>query len=166
MKKRNNLEFLNKLTVLLRKKLSPINTTNFIDKLFKDYLNIEEIRYIIWDNNNMALKDFAHETVLEENLKENQLINFLYANFSIKKGKTFYFNEQEYNCEFEEKEINSIQADINKINTIHYPIIANGEVFGLIRIKIKENTFDKEFFYILKISSMLISGSIINYLLI
>ena len=68
MKKRNNLEFLNKLTVLLRKKLSPINTTNSIDKLFKDYLNIEEIRYIIWDNNNMALKDFAHETALSKNI--------------------------------------------------------------------------------------------------
>ncbi len=165
MNKRNDIEFLNKLTILLKKKLSPINTMSSINRLFKEYLNTEEIRYIIWDNNNMSLKDFNGEIISAEHLSENQIISWAYSNFSIKKGKTFYFNEHEYNCEPTEDEIREIQADKDEINTVMYPIIENGEVFGLISLKLKEINPNKEFISLIKISSLLISGSIINYLL-
>ncbi len=165
MNKTNNLKFLNILSEILSKRLSPINTMNSINKLFKDYLNAEEIRYIIWDNNNMSLKDFNADIISEEHLTENQIINYVYTNFSINKGKTFYFNEKEYHCETTEEEINEIQSENDEINTLMYPIIANGEVFGLIKLKIKNTKPDKDLLALIKISTMLISGSIINYLL-
>ena len=57
--KEKNIEFLNKLSNILTKKVSPVNTIGAINKLFKTYLNIEKTEFVIWDNNNMLLKDFV-----------------------------------------------------------------------------------------------------------
>ena len=46
-KKNKNLEFLNKLSILLSGKISPVKTIGEINKLFKSYLNIEKSEFIV-----------------------------------------------------------------------------------------------------------------------
>ena len=97
-----SIEFLNKLSNLLTKKISPINTVSSINKLLKEYLNIEKAEFVIWDNNNMLLKDFAQDwKIFDEANKENS-INFLYSNLAITNGKKFYFNEYEFECNIDD----------------------------------------------------------------
>ena len=91
-----NIEFLNKLSMLLVKKISPINTVSSINKLFREYLNIDRIEIVIWDNNNMLLKDFAQDWKIFDEGNQEKSINYVYSNLAISNGTKFYFNEYEF----------------------------------------------------------------------
>ncbi len=159
-----NIEFLNTLANILSKKLSPVNTMTTISKLFQKYLDTEKINFVIWDNNNMLLKDFVLDYKFDENNQSGQ-INYSFTNFALNKGTNFYFNDTEINCETSSEDIIQIEEIKEETNTILYPLISNGEVFGLIRIITQKENFNKEYFSLLNIASRLISGSIINYTL-
>lgn len=163
--KEKNIEFLNKLSNLLTKKISPINTVSSINKLFKEYLNTEKTEFVIWDNNNMLLKDFAQDWKIFDEANQEKSINFLYSNLAIANGTKFYFNEYEFECDINEDnqyKISELKADTN---TIVFPLVSNGEVFGLMKVIAGKLPYTKELFSTLNISSKLISGAIINYIL-
>ncbi|MBE7704513.1 MAG: GGDEF domain-containing protein [Cyanobacteria bacterium SIG29] len=162
---KENIEFLNELSNILSKKISPITTISSISKLYKTYLNIEKINFVIWDNNNMMLKDFVQDWKFFDEKNESKEINFTYTNLSAKKGKTFYFNETEYSCEISKEEIKEINENLEDENHIIYPMTSNGDVFGLIKIKIEKQNYTRTFFEITNIASKLISSAIINYIL-
>jgi len=61
IKQENNIEFLNKLSNMLAKRVSPVSTVLAVNKLFKSYMNIDKTEFVIWDNNSMLLKDFSNE---------------------------------------------------------------------------------------------------------
>ena len=94
--KENNIEFLNKLSNLLVKKISPINTVSSINKLFREYMNIDKTEFVIWDNNNMLLKDFAQDWKIFDESNQEKSINYIYSNLAIANGTKFYFNEHEF----------------------------------------------------------------------
>ena len=161
---KEHIEFLNKLSNILCAKISPITTISSVCKLFKTTLNIERMNFVIWDDNNMMLKDFVQDCKLYDDCQFKE-INFSYSNLAEKDGTKFYFNETEFDCEIHQNQLIDIKELTQEQNTILYPLIANGEVFGLMNITIKESSFDKTFFDLINISSKLISGAIINYLL-
>ncbi len=160
-----NLQFLNELANILSKKISPVTTISSISKLFRNYLKINRLNFVIWDDNNMMLKDFVQDWKFYDDDDSSKSINFSYTNLSIKNGTRFYFNGSEFDCEIRENHLTDIKDLIENPNTILYPLVANGEVFGLMNIETEQKDFKTEFFEILNISSKLISSAITNYLL-
>lgn len=158
----NNFEFLNRLANLLTKKLSPDSITLDLNNIFKSYLNLQKTTFIIWDNDNMSLKNFF-ETFNSQHV-ENQ-INFIFNSLALSNGNKFYFNEEEFDCDLKDEEQYKILSLKSDENNIIFPLVSNGEVFGLINFYCKKIAFTKDFFTLLNISSKLISGAIINYLL-
>ena len=70
-----NIEFLNKLSNILIKKISPAVTTGEINKLFINFLGIEDTEFVIWDNNNMLLKNFAQDLkIFDDNFSQYNFI--------------------------------------------------------------------------------------------
>ncbi len=158
-------DFLNKLSNILTQKISPIHSANSVNKLFKTYLNIEKTEFVIWDNNNMVLKNFVKDWEVYENKGITGEINFIYNSLALSNGEKFCFNEEEFSCNIKEEEQYRILDLKSEENNIIFPLVSNGEVFGLLNIDCKNNAFTKEFFTILNISSKLISGAIISYIL-
>ena len=162
----NKIEIINKLANILTKKISPSNTISAVKKIFKNSLFIDSVDFIIWDNNNLLLKDFVCDWKIFDDEDQSNAINLIYSNLALSLGDLFYFNDEEFNCEIKEEYLNKIIEISNNENIIIYPLISNAEVFGLIRIIVHEKqVFSKDFFEILNISSKLISGAIVNYLL-
>lgn len=158
------IEFLNKLAEIVSKKISPSNFSNALNKLFKNYLNIEKTEFIVWDNNSMLLKDYVQEWRIYENSAHEQ-INYLFNSLATASGKKFCFNDEEFNCNLDEEEqykISELKTDKNKII---FPLSANGDVFGLMDMESGKNVFTKDFFTLLNISSKLIAGALINNIL-
>ena len=162
----NNIEFISRLANILAKKISPSNTVNSVNKLFKGYLNIDFIDFIIWDSNNLLLKDFVCDWKIFDDENQEKEINYIYSNLSLSSGNLFYFNDEEFNCEIKQEQLIQMKEVIVDENIVIYPLISNSEVFGLMRLIIKKkDILSKDFFEILNVSSKLLSGAIINYLL-
>ena len=159
------IEFLNHLSNILAKKISPATTIFAVNKVFKEYLGIEKISFVIWDNNNMMLKDFVQDWKLYDDTNQEKEINFIYTQIAEKDGNIFFFNEQEFNCNVKDDAIIDIQANVDKRNNIQYPLISNNEIIGLMQIETEGNNFSIEYFNVLNICAKLISGAIINYIL-
>lgn len=160
-----NIEFLNKLANTLTKKVSPSVVSNSINKLFKTYLNIHKTEFITWDDNSMLLKNFAKD---REHAGHNDLsgeINYIYNSLAVSNGTKFYFNEEEFDCDIKEEEQYRILDLKSEENNIIFPLVSNGEVFGVLNMTCNKNAFTKEFFTLLNIASKLISGTVINYIL-
>ena len=109
----------------------------------------EDINFVIWDDNNMMLKDFVQDWKLYDDESTSKEINFSFANLSQKKGLKFYFNESEFECEVHQNQLFDIKEITREKNTILYPLVANGEVFGLMKIKTRMDSFSKSFFDII-----------------
>jgi diguanylate cyclase (GGDEF)-like protein len=163
--KEQNIEFLNDLARILTKKIAPVSTTTAIKKLFKKYLNIENSEIVIWDNNNMLLRDFVQDWKIYENCNKENAINYTFSSIALSNGTKFYFNESEFNCDIDEDEQYRILELKSEQNNITFPLVSNGDVFGLLKLTSEKNAFTKEFFTLLNIASKLISGAIINYIL-
>ncbi len=162
---KENILFLNELANILSKKISPVTTISSVSKLFRSYLKINRLNFVIWDDNNMMLKDFVQDWKFYDDNDSSREINYSYTNLSIKNGTKFYFNGSDFDCELKENHLVDIKDINEKTNVILYPLISNGEVFGLINIQTEQQNFSVQFFEILNISSKLISGAITNYLL-
>lgn len=162
---KENIEFLNELANILSKKVSPVTTISSVTRLLNVYLDLNKVNFVIWDNNNMVLKDFVQDWKFSDDDGQSKEINYSYTNLSIKNGTKFCFNESEFDCEIHQQHLYEIKELADETNYILYPLVANGEVFGLIDIKTNKQTFLREFFEVLNISSKLISSAILNYLL-
>ena len=161
----DNIEFLCKLSNVISKKISPSKVILSINKLFQTYLNIQKTEIIIWDNNSMLLKTFGQDMKLYDEKTKEEEINYIYGNLSVFNGNKFYFNEHEFDCEIIEEEQYFISELKSENNTIIYPLVANNEVFGLLKTDAQKMTYTRDFFSLLNIASKLISGAIINYIL-
>ena len=161
----NNIQFLTELSNILSNKISPVSTIGVVSKLFKSFLNVEKIDFIVWDNNNMLLKDFVHDWEIYEDDAKSLEINYMFNNLSIANGEKFYFNEVEYSCLFTPEVFREMAENVEEINRIAFPLVANGEVFGLVKIRVNKNFISENLFSILKISFSMLSGAFINYLL-
>lgn len=163
---KRNIEFINKLSDSLSGKISPLNTVNDINKLFKQYINADYTDIVIWDNNNLQLKNFAADwKVSEENtgLKE---ANYIYTSLCFSSGNKFFFNGEEFNCELQKEDINFINSIKENKNIIILPMVSSSEVFGLIRLTMtKTNEYSTDLFKIMNIAARFISGSLMNYIL-
>ncbi len=156
------LEFLNELSEILFKKLSPFNTILSVKKLYKSYLDIEKSEFIIWDNDNFTLDEITEK----RNINNKPSVTAqLYGNFILSSGNNFLFNDEEYSCNLKDNELVYIKENILEENNIIYPVVANGEVLGLINLKSSKQEFSKEYFSVLNTASKLVSGAIINYTL-
>ena len=162
-KQNNNLDFLNKLSNILSEEIYPINTIASLNKHFKENLQIEDAEFIIWDGNNMILKDFIRDYELINNESKTIEINNKFSLLSEKKGEIFYFNDTEFPCDFSFENDYFFEDIIEDENIITFPLVFNKDVFGLMRIRTALKKFTKEFFELLNISSKFISGAIINY---
>ena len=163
--KEQNIEMLSKLANILSKKISPVNTANSINKLFKTYLNVTKAEFVVWDNNSMLLKDFVQDWKFFDNYTSSVKINSIFSSLSIANGKNFYFNEEEISCDLSEDDQYRILDLKSENNNIIFPLISNDEVFGLLCITSGKNIFTKDFFSVINVASKLISGAIINYTL-
>ena len=147
---------------ILVNKISPVNTIGAVTKLFRNYLYVNSIKFVVWDNNNLILRDFVKDwDIYDENKTEP--VNLMYDNLVMAKGERFFFNEQDFICDITADDFYKLEQYKDKENTLVYPLIGNGEVTGLMIAKI--NNIYPELFPIMNISSKLISGAIINYLL-
>ncbi len=158
------IKFLNNLSEILSKKISPFNTILAIKKLFKSYLKIEKSDFIIWDNDNFRLNEIG-DLKVSRNIKRNYQMNMLYANIAMSDGGSFYLNEEEFPCIFNESDFYNIKNSIAEENIIVYPLISNGDLFGIIDLRIGDQNIEEEFFRVINIASKLIAGAIINYIL-
>lgn len=160
-----NLNFLNKLAGILTKKFSPNSSIAAINKLFKTHFSFGKIEFVIWDNNNMVLKDFLMDSKIFDNNEKENTINNIYSSLAQKNGTKFFFNEAEFDCDLQETELYRLTELNSENNTIIYPLISNNEVFGLMKITSEKQDLNKDLFSLLNISSKLISGTIINQIL-
>ena len=165
MRKELNTEFLNKLANVLAKRVALSSVSSSINKLFKTYLNLQKTEFIIWDDNNMVLKNFEKDKETVENNEFQGEINYIYNSLAVSNGTKFYFNEEEFDCEIKDDEQYRILDLNSEENNIIFPLVSNGEVFGVLNITCSEKAFTKEFFEILNIASKLISGTLINNIL-
>lgn len=164
--KKKYIEFISKLSNILAKRISPSGTIHSVNKLFKEYLNIESSDFVIWDNNNMQLKDFVQDWKVYDDENQTKEINFLYSNLSMASGRSFFFNEQEFSCDLKEEDIPRLLNLADEKNSIIYPLISNSDVLGLIRVVISGKLhLSKSFFETLNTASKLLSGAILNYTL-
>ena len=99
-----NIEFLNKLSNILIKKISPAVTTGEINKLFINFLGIEDTEFVIWDNNNMLLKNFSQDLKIFDDKNQSNENNYIYTNLAVSGGVKFYFNETEFDCGLKDDE--------------------------------------------------------------
>ncbi|MCD7878645.1 MAG: GGDEF domain-containing protein [Candidatus Gastranaerophilales bacterium] len=160
-----NMDFLNKLSGILTKKISPARTISQISKLFKTYLKIEKAEFILFDNNNVIIKDFITDWDYLNDETQTAGINSTYSNLTLSQGVKFYFNETEFDNDFEEKELYRIEELTSETNNIIFPLALNGEVIGFLKAETNNINFDKSFFLILNVAAKLISGAFINYIL-
>ncbi len=164
--KQNKIEFINNLANILAKKISPINTVNAINKLFKAYLNIEKLNIIIWDYNSFCLKDFADNFKQIGDEISEKSISYIYEILNSENGSKFLFNEICFNMDVNEEDLYNIKELIVEENNIVFPLVSNNEVFGLIQIRTKEQKqITSDYLSVLNIASKLISGAVINYIL-
>ena len=134
-------------------------------KLFKNYLDATSISFIIWDNNNMILRDFVREWETYEQNSDKQSINYIYNNLVLGNGKYFNFNGEEFVIDLDGEKFNTLNNFSEDENKIIFPFISYGDIFGLLKIETNKKDFDKEYLSIINIASKLLSGAIHNYLL-
>ena len=160
-----NIQFLTELSNILSNRISPVSTISVVNKLYKSFLNIQNIDFIVWDNNSMLLRDFVQDWKIYEDDYKAKEINYAFNNLSISNGTKFYFNGVEYFCEISENELIEITENIEKENSLIFPLMANGDVFGIVKLNIEKQFITKDLFSVLNISFRLLSGAFINYLL-
>lgn len=163
IKQEQAIEFLNKLSEISVKKISPANTVYAIKKVFKSYLEIYNAEFVIWDNNSMLLKDFEDNWNVYDS--DNTDVNGVYLQLARHGGSKFKFNEEEFDFNLDAEAQYRISELKTEENIIFLPLVANGELFGMIKIESEKNAFTKDYFSLLNISSKLISGAVSNYLL-
>ncbi|MBQ3640551.1 hypothetical protein II906_01255 [bacterium] len=61
MKDISYTDFFNQLMNILINKISPVNTISAVSKLFKNNLDITYVKFVVWDSNNMLLRDFVKD---------------------------------------------------------------------------------------------------------
>jgi len=159
----NGIEFLNKLSGVFTEKIPSEKAIDIVNELFQNYLKLDKTEFIIWDNSNMLLRNFSDKQ--EGSIDISNGINFVYDALVSSNGSKFYFNDSEFDCSVREEEQYHISALKSDENNIIFPLVSNGQVFGLINMQSSKNAFTKEFFTILNIASKLISGGIANYIL-
>lgn len=165
MNKINDYEIINKLMNVLVKKISPINTISSVNKILKANLNVQNLNLIVWDNNILMLKDFVQDWNIYVNDEKNQRINSIFNHFSIENGLVYAINENYYNLNYIESEYPEIEQNIYDNNFFVFPLVANGEVIGLMSFETELENFSKNLLFIMNITSKLLSGAIMNYLL-
>lgn len=165
MAKNNEIIFLNKLAEQLSKSVSVGILGDALEKMFAAFMDIKTLDIIVWDNNNMLLRDFIREWKVYDNSPDNIAINNVYNSLSANNGKTFFFNEEEINHDIPNDDFIKIKENVDEENSIFFPLISNGEVFGILKLNTKKNDYTKEYFSVLKIASVLLSGAIDNHLL-
>lgn len=165
MTKNNEINFLNKFARQLTKNVSVGILGEALEKLYNSYMDISEADIIVWDNNNMLLRDFIREWKTYDADSDNTGINNFYNLLSQSNGKTFFFNEEEINTEIPDDDFVRIKGTSDEENMLIFPLVSGGEVFGLIKLSTKKKNFTKEYLYVLQVSSILLSGAVNNYLL-
>ena len=160
------IEFISRLANTLAVKNPSSTIACEISNLFKSYLHINNIDIVIWDNNNMLLKDFICDWKLFDDEDQIKTVNYIFSCLSIKNENKFYFNDKEYSCILNEEEVNNILNNIEDENIIFYPLISDSEIFGLIKIVYSDkDVITKELLDTLNISSKILSGAINNHTL-
>ena len=165
MAKNNEIIFLNKLAEQLSKSVSVGILGDALEKMFAAFMDIKTLDIIVWDNNNMLLRDFIREWKVYDNSPDNIAINNVYNSLSANNGKTFFFNEEEINHDIPNDDFIKIKENVDEESSIFFPLISNGEVFGILKLNTQKNDYTKEYFSVLKIASILLSGAIDNHLL-
>ena len=161
----NNIQFLTELSNILSNKISPVSTIAVVNKLYKSFLNIEKVDYIVWDNNSMLLRDFVEDWKIYEDDSKYREINYAFNNLATVNGTKFYFNDNEYSTEMTLEVLQDISQNVEKENRLIFPLMANGDVFGIAKFTIDKQFLSQDLFAVLKISFRLLSGAFINYLL-
>lgn len=165
-KNKNYIDFISKLANLFAEKISPASTAIEVNKLFKKYLGVNSIDIIIWDNNNMLLKDFICNWDLFDDEDRIKSVDYIFNCLSLKNENNFYFNEKEYSCCLNTSQLAEIFENVEEENHLYYPLVSNADIFGLLKISISEKViFTKELLDIINTASKLLSGAIINYIL-
>lgn len=165
MNKTGYITFLNKLSLQLSKNVSIVIMADAISKLFKTYLETEKINFIIWDNNNMLLRDFIREWEVYEQNQDKFGVNTIYNNLVLNEGSKFFFNGEEFDIEIKENVFIDIEQIKEERNSIIFPLLTNGDVFGIIKIETAKQKYSDEYISVLNIASKLLSGAINNHLL-
>lgn len=159
------ITFLNKLAETLSKNTSIGIKSDAVTKLFKSYLDITSANFIIWDNNNMILRDFVREWETYEQYSDKQGINNIFNSLVLGNGKYYNFNGEEFLIDSDSEELTFLNNFTEEENYLFFPLIANSDVFGLLKLTTNKNDYKKEYISILNIASKLLAGAISNYLL-
>ena len=163
---KNYIEFISKLANLLAEKISPSVAAVSVNRLFKTYLGSDSIDIVIWDNNNMLLKDFICNWNFFDDEEQIKTVNYIFSCLSVNNENKFYFNEKEYSCDLKDNELVELFNDIEDENIFYYPLISDSNVFGLLKVTCSDEIiFTKEFLEAINAASKLLSGAIINYTL-
>lgn len=163
---KNYIEFISKLANLLAEKISPSVAAVSVNRLFKTYLGSDSIDIVIWDNNNMLLKDFICNWNFFDDEEQIKTVNYIFNCLSVNNENKFYFNEKEYSCDLKDNELVELFNDIEDENIFYYPLISDSNVFGLLKVTCSDEIiFTKEFLEAINAASKLLSGAIINYTL-
>lgn len=160
---KKNLEFIQKISEILSERISPSRTIFEVKKIFKSYFKTDNLEIIVWDNNNMLLKNFVQDWKVYSD--SDKYVNCAYDTIAEKNGKVFCFNDNLYSVLLNTDEYYELISQKEAVNKIIYPLVSNGEVFGIIGLTIEESDINNDLFPVLNISSKLLSGAILNYLL-
>lgn len=158
------IEFLNKLSDIISQKASISTSSVSVKKLFKMYLKTQNYELIIWDDNNMLLKDFLTGIKISDD-ETSSVINNTYTRLSTCDGNKFYFNEEEFDITKLSEEFYEIEKLKTDTNTVIFPLISEGDVFGLLKLSFSENEITQNLFSVINVAAKLISGAIINHIL-
>ena len=128
-------------------------------------MDVSTINFIIWDNNNMILRDFVREWETYDQNSDKQGVNNIFNSLVLRNGKYYSFNGEEFIISTDNEDFNFLNNLTEDENFIYFPLISNNDVFGLLKLTTNKKDFNKEYISILNIASKLLAGAINNYLL-
>lgn len=166
----NEIDFLMKVSNVLMEESEPLKIVEALSVVFKTFFPVKKISFMVWDETASKLRDFSKEWVIIENDDHNQVITDYFDRLKKEDKNKFFFNGEL--MDYESKE-NSFKKNCDflslETNSMYFPLLARGEVFGIIEIQFSQITEQMvsctNFFDLLHLALMQISSVILNHIL-
>lgn len=164
----NETEFFTVLTKTIINSQLAQTLADKLTSLFREYIGIKDMRFLVRDMNTGTFRDFAKDWVYVRESESQIFLYSIYKSFQtgnkekfVLNGKFYAFDDKIFDCKPE-------ACFKDEDNVIYYPLSTPNEAVGLVEITFdKLNAgvkFDGAFLKIFYVSLLQISNAVLNYI--